>query len=60
MDAWAAAEAAAQCQPDASAQPLRADRAVRAAPSASSAWRRAKIREAALRGDIPGVIKASW
>ena len=31
----------------------------RAGRSASSGWR-AKIREAAMRGDIPGLVKASW
>ncbi len=34
--------------------------AVRAACTANSAWRACKIREAAMRGEITGLGKASW
>ena len=54
-----AAEAAAQRLPDAPAQPLRADRPpARHVPQVRPG--RNKIRELAFKGDIPGVIKASW
>ena len=53
-----AAEAAARRQPDAPAQPLLADRP-RAASMQVCALRR-KLREATMRGDVPGLRKASW
>jgi large subunit ribosomal protein L5 len=53
------AEAAPQCQPDPSAQPLRPDRSRRGTFRMFGLGRN-KIRELAFKGDIPGVTKASW
>ncbi|MCK7576931.1 MAG: 30S ribosomal protein S14 [Chromatiales bacterium] len=55
-----AAGAAARCQPDAHAQPLPASPAGRAAYYRKFGLGRNKLREATMRGDVPGLRKASW
>ena len=54
-----AAEAAAQRLPDAPAQPLRLTGRPRGTFRKFGLGRN-KIRELAFKGDIPGVVKASW